>query len=485
MLYQLPSNIIFHNVDDIKYYPDLGGIALFRFPMRIRNTKNGSAWNSTGCEIRFQTNEECVYIMLNSLDTDGQAMILKNNCPLETVHIQRGIVRRIALRSDGACTNWRVLFGKGYTAVFGGLDHKGIISKHPPVCQKTMLAYGSSITHGSGADFIDSSYIHMLSRKLDYDLLNKGISGMCFCDEGEVDFIIQKDVDLFFCELGINMIGKFGFADYERIMRTTAHKLKASRKKTIMVFFKEILDTFSQKSSIPYNVRTYAQFQSDPFFREGLIKILDNYTYFSQLLNPSSNRLHVRIKCPVCNKYDKTSKNMIISKQEDGGYILESCCEEHGYYSINLMADNIEYVDVNTQLRDLLKGYMINQEQNTVTIMMDGSDWGGTWSNRIHCEGLVALGEKNLPIRVFTPMILDWSGAKFSKSLYMKLNDYENINQAFNDYRVFKKKYSAQGINLVWELACQWVNEPKRFFRNYSIAYFDLFFKESEGTENE
>ena len=258
-----------------------------------------------------------------------------------------------------------------------------------------------------------------------------------------------------------------------------------SKADSYMVFFKEILDTFSQKSSIPYNVRTYAQFQSDPFFREGLIKILDNYTYFSQLLNPSSNRLHVRIKCPVCNKYDKTSKNMIISKQEDGGYILESFCEEHGYYSINLMADNIEYVDVNTQLRDLLKGYMINQEQNTVTIMMDGSDWGGTWSNRIHCEGLVALGEKNLPIRVFTPMILDWSGAKFSKSLYMKLNDYENINQAFNDYRVFKKKYSAQGINLVWELACQWVNEPKRFFRNYSIDYFDLFFKALEGTENE
>ncbi len=258
-----------------------------------------------------------------------------------------------------------------------------------------------------------------------------------------------------------------------------------SMAESYMKFFREILNDFSKKSSIPYSVRTYSQFQRETMFREGLIKILDNYSFFSQLLNPSSNRLHLRIKCPVCNEYDKTSKNLNIQKQKEGGYLLESYCEKHGYYSVNLTIDNDEYVDVNTQLRDLLKGYMINHDQKNIVIMMDGSDWGGTWSNRIHCEGLLALGENVLPIRIFTPMILDWSGAKFSKSLYMKLNDYEGINQAFNDFREFKEKYSSHGMDLIWELACQWVVEPKKFFRNYSIDYFDLIFRSLEESKYE
>ena len=134
-----------------------------------------------------------------------------------------------------------------------------------------------------------------------------------------------------------------------------------SRAEYYMNFFREILDDFSTKSSIAYKIRSYSQFQSEPSFREGLLKVLDNYEYFSQLLNPSENRLHIRIKCPICNKYDKSSKNLNICRQKNDGYILESSCEEHGHYSINLSANNTEYIDVNTQLRDLLKGYLITK----------------------------------------------------------------------------------------------------------------------------
>ncbi len=159
---------------------------------------------------------------------------------------------------------------------------------------------------------------------------------------------------------------------------------------------------------------------------------------------------------------------------------MSSSCPEHGPHVVMLSEYNNEFIDVNTQLRDLLKGYVINNDKKDLIIMMDGSDWGNTWSNRIHCEGLIALGERSLPIRIFTPMILDWSGAKFSKSLYMMLDDYKYINQAFNDYRIFKSEYSYSGLNIIWEIACDWISEPKKFFRNYSIDYFDLFFKNIE-----
>ena len=238
-----------------------------------------------------------------------------------------------------------------------------------------------------------------------------------------------------------------------------------SRSEKNMSFFIEILNYFKKKSNIEFSIRTYKDFQENINIRKGLHEILNNYDLFAKLLNPIDNILHIRIKCPVCNEYDKSSKSLQIIKDQNGNYMLKSFCNKHGDYSVNLNDKN-DYVDVNTQLRDLLKGYIINRNQNVLTIMMDGSDWGGTWSNRIHCEGLLHLGEQELPLRIFTPMILDWSGAKFSKSLYMKNKDYENINNAFNDYTEFKRKYSDAGMNLLWSIACDWVGDPKKFYRN-------------------
>ena len=57
--------------------------------------------------------------------------------------------------------------------------------------------------------------------------------------------------------------------------------------------------------------------------------------------------------------------------------------------------------------------------------MLDGGDWSGIWAQRMHTEGLVRLGFKEFPIRFFAPVILDWSGAKFSKSLYLKNDAYK------------------------------------------------------------
>ena len=58
-------------------------------------------------------------------------------------------------------------------------------------------------------------------------------------------------------------------------------------------FFLEIFNFFKEKSGIEYKIRKYSEFQSEPYFRKGLIKILDDYSTFAKILNPSDKRLHI------------------------------------------------------------------------------------------------------------------------------------------------------------------------------------------------
>lgn len=62
----------------------------------------------------------------------------------------------------------------------------------------------------------------------------------------------------------------------------------------------------------------------------------------------------------------------------------------------------------------------------------------------------------------------DWSGAKFSKSLYVKNDAYKNINSAFI------KTYGKSGFEKLWYEVESWIKDPKKFSRDYSIEYFQI-----------
>lgn len=239
-----------------------------------------------------------------------------------------------------------------------------------------------------------------------------------------------------------------------------------------MKTYKEIFDKIKCLSGIKYTIRTYQEFQKKEYIRDIVIQILKNKKFFESLLSPSLENLHIRIKCPVCNLMDKENKNLLI---DTNLFVLKNICPVHGEFSIEIKNTN-DYIDLNTQLRDLIKGVLLlreDKENNTLTIMVDGGDWGGIWNHRIHCEGLLNLNCNELTTRFFTPMILDWSGAKFSKSLYLK-KSYSNINKAFLDFRVFKETFGEQGLIKLWNECESWVSDPKKFFRNYSVEYLDL-----------
>lgn len=240
--------------------------------------------------------------------------------------------------------------------------------------------------------------------------------------------------------------------------------------------FKEILNEISSFANVPFNIRSYNEFQSNKFVRKALIQITNNSNYFRQLLFPSSTDLHIRTICPICG-IGKKNIDKLNEKHDLKKIILNGNCPEHGEYKIEITENNNSYIDINTQFRDLTKGVAMLEEDkqnNTLTIMLDGGDWAGIWCQRMHTEGLVRLGYLDFPIRFFAPVILDWSGSKFSKSLYLKNDAYRDINQAFINYNNFINCYGKIGMKKLWNEVCKWISEPKKFFRNYSVDYLQM-----------
>lgn len=231
----------------------------------------------------------------------------------------------------------------------------------------------------------------------------------------------------------------------------------------------EIFEKLKKITGVSYEIRTYKEFQEIDVIRENLIKILKAPNNFDKYLNPSNASTYIRTKCPICNISYFTPK-MIIDRDN---IKFEAKCPEHGHYHTILTKDNKDYIDMNTQLRDVLKGVHIAKEKEDfiLEIMCDGSDWSGEWTSNVHYKTMLALGFNCITTRFFTPTIVDATGGKFSKSVYLKKDSYDGDERLFADYKLFYNKYKEEGWIKIFNEVKKWVNEPMRFFRSYSWEY--------------
>ncbi len=117
-----------------------------------------------------------------------------------------------------------------------------------------------------------------------------------------------------------------------------------------------------------------------------------------------------------------------------------------------------------------------SQRDGYFPLIVKGGDW-------IHAAVLVSnalelLGYsfRERPDRIATPMIEDWSGAKFSKSVYIKAGTYDRLPQEFVSLDNFTDKFGEQGFQQLWTHVSSWVTDPKKFYRNYSLDYLKAVF---------
>jgi ssDNA-binding Zn-finger/Zn-ribbon topoisomerase 1 len=238
--------------------------------------------------------------------------------------------------------------------------------------------------------------------------------------------------------------------------------------------FKELLDMLKLKTGIEYELLYYKQFQEIPFVRKTLIEMIDREKEFVPIVSPSEGHLRIRIPCPKCKFSEKSGVKTKIKKSKHK-LTLSSDCPNHGTFEIELKENNKDFIDMNTPIRNIIKEAMFIDDaraENALNLMVDGCDWVHM-AEFIVAEGLSLLGYNyaDRPTRLFTPIIEDWSGAKFSKSVYTQKGTYNNLPEGFLNYIEFKKRYGSEGLEKLWEEAKSWILDSKKLFRNYSAEY--------------
>ncbi len=89
-------------------------------------------------------------------------------------------------------------------------------------------------------------------------------------------------------------------------------------------------------------------------------------------------------------------------------------------------------------------------------------------------ESLLKIGYREAPSVIYTPTILDWSGSKLSKRMYVGNNAYrEYLKEGLINYSEFENQYGIEGFDRLYNEINEWVLNPVLFIRDYTIEYMD------------
>jgi hypothetical protein len=326
------NNIEFHNVDHLEQVEGMTGLQLHRFPeqfsrqLGMKENHNGRfrAERPHGCELRFVTEAGYYDIALTAVESDIDILIYYGDifhskhtlkagvCTL--LHIIKpeiyGIVEEEQLpKGQFSPKVWRVLFGLNGFAYFNYLNTYGY-EHYPPKAEEkpeiTWAAYGSSITCGSATTLYSNSYINQAAIRLGYDVLNKGLSGSCLCEDFVADYFAELDVDVLTLEVGVNMVMLFDETEFRRRIEYLLNRIKESPAKRIYM-----IDMFPNKGLIAndHESKYYVRYRTFKEITRELITnamderiisisgedIVKDLTYLStDLLHPSDNG-HIRM----------------------------------------------------------------------------------------------------------------------------------------------------------------------------------------------
>ena len=205
------KDLEFHNVEEI--LPSGEGYRLHRFPRQVREGlgEGNSTYGryigqlTTGCEIRFVTDGDRVQLALSSFDVDGVIHVFRGDFKYATYRVEAGKVNHFMLTKSPqfealpapykagqfSPNVWRILSGHDFGLTFVDIESFGY-KLRPPLPEekpdKTLLVYGTSITHGACAAAYTLAYSQYLGRLLGCQILNKGMGGSCMNERVVADY---------------------------------------------------------------------------------------------------------------------------------------------------------------------------------------------------------------------------------------------------------------------------------------------------------
>lgn len=226
-----------------------------------------------------------------------------------------------------------------------------------------------------------------------------------------------------------------------------------------------------------YEILFFYEYQKDPLVRKSLIEVINQYDLLNKILDPKKGQIRLRFSCPVCGLTEKHLVNTQIDEISKEHLKMSSKCPVHGEHILLITEDNEEKFDMNVPLRYLVKIlYLLkcDKRDDSLNVIVDGGDWSGMWPLRIYMESLLKMGYREAPSVIYTPTILDWSGSKLSKRMYVGNNAYrEYLKEGLINYSEFENQYGIEGFDRLYNEINEWVLNPVLFIRDYTIEYMD------------
>ncbi|MBI5390998.1 hypothetical protein HZB02_05910 [Candidatus Woesearchaeota archaeon] len=235
----------------------------------------------------------------------------------------------------------------------------------------------------------------------------------------------------------------------------------------------EVLELLKRFTDIDYTVRRQKDFNLQPGIQRILRSVIGNRETIATILDPERGILKMRVACTACGLTDKDGVN-----NKYHGDSMESYCPEHGWFETSFEHEP-ERFEYNTPLRNLIRAIAYARDNQNEDIpftwfRVTGSDYAGYYQEQLLYKAASTLGTPahELPPIIYTPLITDWSGAKLSKSLYLKENAYKYLPPYLVEYAQFREQLGEQGMRKLFEEVSSWLDESHKLFRNYSVYYF-------------
>ncbi len=309
----------FHNVENLLKTEH--GYGVSRLPEEILPALSAHtqdmAKTPSGCEIRFVVEGEKATLKFFYDGSDGEDIYaprlylyygnfqggwrwldpytVQNGYNEVVVEVPKNIqkLREIAKqRGDGFSPDVMRLSGMSSRLHFIGIE-----GARPPkkeeLPQSRAFFYGSSITHGSLSQNINTCFAALTARKLNIDYFNKGLAGSCYLEDGVLEYIFSQEVDFFVTEVGTNCFEITAEKDTSGWFEERIEKLLALRRKLAPdkpLFIIDELKFHAAHKVCSQIVKKRIEKENDP-----LITYIDGHTLLTEdgrsadLLHPSTD----------------------------------------------------------------------------------------------------------------------------------------------------------------------------------------------------
>ncbi|KAF2261440.1 hypothetical protein CC78DRAFT_608167 [Lojkania enalia] len=267
---------------------------------------------------------------------------------------------------------------------------------------------------------------------------------------------------------------------------------------TFMADYEEVLSILSTWSNIPFTIAFQSDFFSQPIIPSLLQYVIAHHDILGSQLSPKYKKLALRASCPVlgCGLAEKHGRlnvyNGFDSSYEDSTMDSTSSramvtfhCPHHGPHFIRISEPaEVARLEANAPVRNLIRSmsYLLDTGRHHVRIT--GADYAGMYQEVFLYRPLAVwsavtgLATGRTPHILYAPLIVDWSGAKLSKALYIDEGGYDVMKLLGADgllsYAQLKSEFGGdgeEGLRRIWEEVQRWVADPRKLFRMFSVEY--------------